>query len=93
MNIVTFNFPRRGRSLAAGQRSELTIIDRDGNASVIFKRVESTIVRDKLHALQARIQRPVFAQGFLWDVPTAVPRIAQARSDAIRDAVSAAIAS
>lgn len=36
MNIVTFNFPRRGRSLAAGQRSELTIIDRDGNASVIF---------------------------------------------------------
>ncbi|UXN68720.1 biopolymer transporter Tol [Devosia neptuniae] len=33
---MTFNFPRRGRSLAAGQRSELTIIDRDGNASVIF---------------------------------------------------------
>ncbi|UXN75481.1 biopolymer transporter Tol [Devosia sp. A8/3-2] len=33
---MTFNFPRRGRSLAAGQRSELTIIDRDGNTSVIF---------------------------------------------------------
>lgn len=36
MNIVTFSFPRRGRSLAAGQRSELTIIDRDGNANIIF---------------------------------------------------------
>lgn len=36
MNIVTFNFPRRGRSLATGQRSELTIIDLDGNAQVIF---------------------------------------------------------
>lgn len=64
-----------------------------GNASVIFKRVESAVVHDKLHALQARIQRPVFAQGFLWDVPTAVPQITEARSDAIRDAVSAAIAS
>lgn len=29
-------FPRRGRSLAAGQRAELTIIDLDGNAEVIF---------------------------------------------------------
>ncbi|MFK4809645.1 TolB family protein [Devosia sp. ZW T5_3] len=33
---MTFSFPRRGRSLAAGQRSELTIIDRDGNANIIF---------------------------------------------------------
>ena len=33
---MTFVFPRRGRSLAAGQRSELTIIDLDGKAEVIF---------------------------------------------------------
>jgi Tol biopolymer transport system component len=33
---VTFIFPRRGRSLAAGQRSDLTVIDLDGNANVIF---------------------------------------------------------
>jgi TolB protein len=36
VNIVSFSFPRRGRSLAKGQRSELTIIDLDGNAKVIF---------------------------------------------------------
>lgn len=33
---MTFVFPRRGRSLAAGQRSDLTVIDLDGNANVIF---------------------------------------------------------
>jgi TolB protein len=33
---VSFAFPRRGRSLAAGQRAELTIIDLDGNQQVIF---------------------------------------------------------
>lgn len=64
-----------------------------GNASVVFKRVESASVRDRLHALQARIQRPVFAQGFLWDVPTAVPRIAQTHPGAMRDDVPAAVAS
>jgi TolB protein len=33
---VSFDFPRRGRSLAAGQRAELTIIDLDGKQQVIF---------------------------------------------------------
>jgi Tol biopolymer transport system component len=33
---VTFSFFRRGRKLSAGQRSELTVIDLDGNASVIL---------------------------------------------------------
>ena len=33
---MTFPFPRRGRSLAAGQRSELVVIDLDGKAEVIF---------------------------------------------------------
>ena len=33
---MSFVFPRRGRTLAQGQRSELTIIDLDGNASVIL---------------------------------------------------------
>lgn len=30
------SFPRRGRALAAGQRSELTVIDLDGHAEVVF---------------------------------------------------------
>jgi len=34
--IVTYVFPRRGRSLAAGQRSELTIVDLDGRTEVIL---------------------------------------------------------
>lgn len=33
---MTFVFPRRGRTLAAGQRSELTIIDLDGNSHLIL---------------------------------------------------------
>lgn len=33
---MTFTFPRRGRTLLDGQRSELTVIDLDGNATVIF---------------------------------------------------------
>ena len=33
---MPITFPRRGRSLAAGQRSALTIIDRDGAQTVIF---------------------------------------------------------
>lgn len=33
---MTFAFPRRGRSLAPGQRSELTIVDLDGATEVIF---------------------------------------------------------
>ncbi|MET3898553.1 TolB protein [Devosia sp. UYZn731] len=33
---MTFTFPRRGRTLLAGQRSELTVIDLAGNATVIF---------------------------------------------------------
>jgi Tol biopolymer transport system component len=33
---LTFTFPRRGRTLLDGQRSELTVIDLDGNATVIF---------------------------------------------------------
>lgn len=33
---MTFVFPRRGRTLAAGQRSELTIIDLEGNNQVIL---------------------------------------------------------
>ena len=33
---MTFVFPRRGRSLAAGQRSELTVIDLDGKQEVIL---------------------------------------------------------
>ena len=33
---MTFVFPRRGRSLAAGQRSELTVIDLDGKREVIL---------------------------------------------------------
>ncbi|HEV7345852.1 MAG TPA: biopolymer transporter Tol [Devosia sp.] len=33
---MTFVFPRRGRSLAAGQRSELTIIDLDGSMKIVF---------------------------------------------------------
>ncbi|UJW86774.1 TolB family protein [Devosia sp. SL43] len=37
---MTFVFPRRGRSLAAGQRSELTIIDLDGSAEVILTTTE-----------------------------------------------------
>ncbi|GLQ08837.1 hypothetical protein GCM10007913_07690 [Devosia yakushimensis] len=37
---MTFIFPRRGRSLAAGQRSDLTVIDLDGNADVIFSSTE-----------------------------------------------------
>lgn len=31
-----FQFPRRGRSLAAGQRSDLTIIDLEGRQEVVF---------------------------------------------------------
>ncbi|HWU19872.1 MAG TPA: biopolymer transporter Tol [Devosia sp.] len=37
---MTFVFPRRGRSLAAGQRSDLTVIDLDGKADVIFSASE-----------------------------------------------------
>ncbi|MBJ3783713.1 TolB family protein [Devosia sediminis] len=33
---MTFTFPRRGRQLAPGQRSELTIVDLHGNRQVIF---------------------------------------------------------
>lgn len=33
---MTYAFPRRGRSLAAGQRAELTVIDLEGRAEVIF---------------------------------------------------------
>ena len=33
---MTYAFPRRGRSLAAGQRAELTIIDLDGTKQVIL---------------------------------------------------------
>ena len=33
---MTYTFPRRGRSLAAGQRSELTVIDLNGTTRVIF---------------------------------------------------------
>jgi TolB protein len=33
---MTFVFPRRGRSLAAGQRSELVVIDLDGKQEVIL---------------------------------------------------------
>lgn len=33
---MTFVFPRRGRSLVSGQRSELTVIDLDGNRQVIL---------------------------------------------------------
>lgn len=33
---MTFTFPRRGRTLSAGQRSELTVIDLAGKASVIL---------------------------------------------------------
>lgn len=33
---MTYPFPRRGRSLSAGQRSELTLIDLDGKTEVIF---------------------------------------------------------
>ncbi|MDB5527672.1 MAG: biopolymer transporter Tol [Devosia sp.] len=33
---MTFTFPRRGRTLSAGQRSELTVIDIHGNASIIL---------------------------------------------------------
>ena len=64
-----------------------------GDAIVIFKRVESTAVRDKLHALQARTERPVLAQGFLWDVPTAIPQIAETRSVDVRTDLPTAIAS
>lgn len=34
---MTYIFPRRGRSLAVGQRSELTIIDLDGKTEVVLK--------------------------------------------------------
>lgn len=37
---MTYAFPRRGRSLAAGQRSELTVIDLPGHAQVIFTATE-----------------------------------------------------
>lgn len=37
---MTYAFPRRGRSLAAGQRSELTVIDLSGHAQVIFTATE-----------------------------------------------------
>ena len=37
---MTFIFPRRGRSLAAGQRSDLTVIDLAGKADVIFSTSE-----------------------------------------------------
>lgn len=37
---MTFIFPRRGRSLAAGQRSDLTVIDLAGKANVIFSTSE-----------------------------------------------------
>ncbi|HEY8574836.1 MAG TPA: biopolymer transporter Tol [Devosia sp.] len=33
---MSFRFPRRGRSLAPGQRAELTLIDLDGRSEVIF---------------------------------------------------------
>ncbi|HTM77136.1 MAG TPA: biopolymer transporter Tol, partial [Devosia sp.] len=33
---MSFPFPRRGRTLSAGQRSELTIIDLAGQQTVIF---------------------------------------------------------
>jgi TolB protein len=33
---VTIVFPRRGRSLAYGQRSELTVVDLDGNTEVLL---------------------------------------------------------
>ncbi|SEQ02074.1 WD40-like Beta Propeller Repeat [Devosia sp. YR412] len=33
---MTYSFPRRGRTLAAGQRAELTVIDLAGNTQVIF---------------------------------------------------------
>ncbi|WP_375452689.1 TolB family protein [uncultured Devosia sp.] len=33
---MPFTFPRRGRTLSPGQRSELTVIDLDGHASVIL---------------------------------------------------------
>ncbi|WIJ26492.1 TolB family protein [Devosia sp. RR2S18] len=33
---MTFAFPRRGRTLAAGQRSELTVIDLQGNKEVLL---------------------------------------------------------
>lgn len=33
---MTIAFPRRGRSLASGQRSELVVIDLDGNSQVIL---------------------------------------------------------
>ncbi|HWV62782.1 MAG TPA: EAL domain-containing protein [Oxalicibacterium sp.] len=64
-----------------------------GDATVIFKRVESTAVRDKLHALQARTERPVLAQGFLWDVPTAIPQIAETHGADVRTDLPTAIAS
>src|SRR5262245_39230978 len=33
---MTYNFPRRGRVLAAGQRAELTVTDLAGNAQVLL---------------------------------------------------------
>lgn len=43
-----------------------------GNIRVIFKRVESQLVHDKLRNLGERAQQAIVAQGYLWDQPRAV---------------------
>jgi EAL domain-containing protein (putative c-di-GMP-specific phosphodiesterase class I) len=43
------------------------------NVPVIFKRVETTVVRDKLQKLGRQSGRPIVAQGYFWDRPQAVP--------------------
>jgi len=51
---------------------ELLLAAHSSDVSVVFKRVESQSVHDKLIRLAERAQLPVKAQGYLWDQPRAI---------------------
>lgn len=50
---------------------DLLCVAGERNVNVVFKRVESTAVYEKLRKLGAQAQQTILAQGYLWDQPKA----------------------
>jgi EAL domain-containing protein (putative c-di-GMP-specific phosphodiesterase class I) len=51
---------------------KLLQVTADRNVRVVFKRVETIAVREKLIRLGAQAQQTITAQGYLWDQPKAI---------------------
>ncbi|MEN3364567.1 MAG: hypothetical protein V7606_1841 [Burkholderiales bacterium] len=53
-----------------------------GNISVVFKRVENPKVLATLRRVAAEVGQPLYAQGYLWDIPNAALVVRRAHRDA-----------